>query len=130
MLVLSDFNISGKPIPEYVADKIYLHHLIPLNEVASVVNFGISVSQKSGYRDKEWELAHGRNGTSQHTFDGKGAVDLTCDNFAKNKHALLTALKLHTNYKRIADYGTFYHLDYKGTERALFNKRWEKIRNL
>ena len=45
---ISDFNISGKPIPEEVADKVLEYHIEPMNEVVSCVPFEVYVSKKRG----------------------------------------------------------------------------------
>ncbi|MGB2525707.1 hypothetical protein [Flagellimonas sp. SN16] len=116
---ISDFNISGKDIPQDVADKILDYHLRPLERVQECVSFKISVSQKSGYRPRWWELNKGRSGNSQHCFYGKGATDVTCDDFKTNKDALLGVLISETEYTRICEYETFYHVDY-----ALSDERW------
>ncbi|MCR9263293.1 MAG: hypothetical protein NXH86_04005 [Flavobacteriaceae bacterium] len=116
---ISDFNISGKDIPQDVADKILDFHLRPLERVQECVSFKISVSQNSGYRPRWWELNKGRSGNSQHCFYGKGATDVTCDDFKTNKDALLEALISETEYTRICEYETFYHVDY-----ALSDERW------
>lgn len=132
MLNISDFNRTGEPIPEDVADKIVEHHLLPLLRLQQVVDFTIKVSMKSGYRPLWYELEKGRDGTSQHTFDDLGAADLTCDNWRKNKKAFLMALRLHTEYTRIADYGSFFHCDHKPDPRGrvLFDKAWKPIKIL
>jgi len=128
---ISDFNISGKDIPQDVADKILDFHLRPLERVQECVSFKISVSLKSGYRPRWWELNKGRSGNSQHCFYGKGATDVTCDDFKTNKDALLEALISETEYTRICEYETFYHVDYAmQDERWVFNKDWERMYRL
>lgn len=81
----SDFNISGKAIPEDVADKIQIYHIEPMQQVRVDLKLPIWPSQKSGYRSKAWEKSKGRSGNSQHCFQGKGATDWTCKDFEKIK---------------------------------------------
>jgi len=112
---ISDFNISGNPIPEQVADKILKWHIIPLQRVRDVFNGAIWASQKSGYRSRHWERSKGRSGNSQHVFLGKGAVDWTCRNFPSNHERLLELIIKETDYTRMAIYNSFIHCDYKST---------------
>lgn len=114
-LKVSDFNISGEPIPEDICDKIVTFHILPLQSVRNHVQFELKVSDNSGYRSVAWEISKGRSGNSQHTFKDKGAVDLTCDDFDNNKNKLLNALIEFSNYTRIAMYNSFIHCDYKET---------------
>ena len=116
---ISDFNISGKPIPEDVADKIEQYHLHPLRMVDACMPVKVWPSAKSGYRPRWWELEHGRDGNSQHCFKGMGATDVTCENFQENKDELLKVLIEETQYTRICEYNTFYLLDY-----AMSDERW------
>ena len=113
---ISDFNISGEPIPEDISDKILKWHIIPMQRVRDILGFAIWASQKSGYRSFSWEKSKGRTGNSQHTFKGKGAVDWTCRNFADNKDKLLEAIIKETDYTRMAIYNSFIHCDYKETD--------------
>lgn len=117
---ISDFNISGKPIPEDVADKILKYHILPLNKVRAHLGIPIWPSEKSGYRPLWWEKARGRSGNSQHVFRGHGAVDLTCKDFQENKGVLLESVIKLTNYNRICIYENFLHLDYAGIERWVY----------
>lgn len=118
---ISRFNISGEDIPEDIADKILHNHIIPLQSVRNSLGIAIWASEKSGYRSVIWEKNHGRNGNSQHCFKTKGAVDLTCANFAFNKDKLLDAIIKYTDYTRIAVYDTFIHCDYKAKRRILYS---------
>lgn len=128
---ISDFNISGKPIPEDIADKILEFHLRPLERVQAALPIKIWVSAKSGYRSYEWEKSKGRPGNSQHCFYGKGAADLTCEGFDKNFDEFLGALVNHTDYSRFAIYKTFIHCDYAmQDERWVFNQKWERLYRL
>ena len=113
---ISDFNISGEPIPEDVSDKILKWHIIPMQRVRNVLGIAIWASQKSGYRSLSWEKSKGRSGNSQHCFRGKGATDWTCRNFSDNKDKLLEAIIKETDYTRIAIYNSFIHCDYKETD--------------
>ena len=108
--------IDGKPIPLDVAQKLLIHHMIPVSVVREKLGVPITASQKSGYRPYEWEIARGRSGNSQHVFKGKGAVDWTCKNFRGNKKELLELLVQCTDYTRYAVYNNFIHCDYKPTK--------------
>lgn len=129
ILTISDFCISPEPIPVHIADAIYLHHLIPLNNVNKKV--GAWVSLKSCYRPISYELSKKRTGESLHTFkDGKGACDIAADNLDE----LLKVLIRETKYMRFAVYPTFIHCDYASNERQLFtsdsNSNWTFKQNL
>jgi len=142
----SDFNISGKPIPQNVADKILNYHILPIQDVADCFTEEIFVSKKSGYRSWSWELAHKRSGTSQHCFGekqdgsfdplGLGAVDWTCEDFKIMRGAFLSKLIEYTDYTRFCLYNGFIHCDYKPTpngDRQLFEYsegKWEFIKNV
>lgn len=112
---ISEFNISGRPIPEKIADKILEYHIVPMQAVRDELQIAIWPSEKSGYRSKAWELSKGRSGTSQHTFQNKGAVDWTCENFTQNKKDLLQSIIDNTEYTRMAIYNSFIHCDYAAT---------------
>ena len=131
---ISEFNISSKPIPQTVCDKILHFHILPMQPVRDEMKIPIYPSQKSGYRSIAWEKRHGRKGKSQHTFKGKGAVDWTCKDFTKNQKTLLRKIIDHTEYTRMAIYETFIHCDYKETptgRRQIFkstpNSKWTFI---
>lgn len=127
---ISDFNISGEPIPEDVADKILEYHLIPLNRVRNAMGIPVWPSKKSGYRSPKWEKSKGRDGNSQHTFRAQGAVDVTCVGFQEKKEELLQALIENTDYMRFAVYDSFIHCDYGGLERWVFNGKWERVKQI
>lgn len=126
---ISDFNISGNPIPEDVADKILLYHIPELNLLAQTLPFEIMISAKSGYRSVQWEKSKGRSGNSQHCFKGNGAVDLTCEDFDRNLEGLLEGIVNCTDYTRIAVYNSFVHLDFGHApyNRWVFNSKWERL---
>jgi len=121
---ISEFNISGEPIPEGVADKILQYHIIPMNIVRDKLGVPIYPSVKSGFRPLWWELENNRSGESEHVFVNDGATDWTCINFHRHKNELLELIIKHTRYTRIAVYDTFFHCDYKGGKRKLFDKNW------
>jgi len=112
---ISEFNISGRPIPETIADKILEYHIAPIQPLREEMDIPMWPSDKSGYRSPSWEKKKGRNGKSQHTFKEKGAVDWTCEDFLKNKEDFLKGIIKYTDYTRIAIYDTFLHCDYKET---------------
>lgn len=117
---LSDFNISGDPFPEVVADKILRWHIWPMSHVRETLGFKIWPSKKSGWRPVWWEHRNDRSGSSQHCFlkDSRGATDWTCDDFENNKDALLAEMIKKTDYKRFCIYPTFIHADYKDTHKG------------
>lgn len=141
----SDFNISGQPIPETVADRILEYHILPMQAVCDAMTVCVMVSLNSGFRSYIWEIQHDRSGTSQHCFgqkpsgkfdeNKKGATDFTCDDFANQKDELLRLMIKHTNYTRFCVYNSFIHADYKptdGNKRQLFyygqvRKQWKWI---
>lgn len=112
----SELNISGDPIPNDVADKMVEFHIIPMNAVREALGLPVWASEKSGWRPFWWEKKNGRDGTSQHVFLEKGAVDWTCQNFQQNKDKFLKLIIELSVYTRIAVYATFIHCDYKPTK--------------
>lgn len=105
---------QNKAIPQDVATKIWVYHIIAMLKVRMLLGSPMWASQNSGYRPEAYELSVGRSGGSEHTFKGKGAVDWTC-----KKELLPELLKLilaHTAYTRIAVYENFIHCDYKATD--------------
>lgn len=122
---ISEFVIDreAQSIPLHVADKILKYHIPIINPIREEKGSSIYVSDHSGFRSLQWELDHGRPGTSQHTFgDGQenpsewwGAVDYTCDDLPW----LFEKLKASA-YKRVCLYDTFIHCDHKGTEKLTF----------
>lgn len=126
---ISDFNITGEPIPEEIADKILIYHLYPLSLVREYFGYPIFISKKSAYRPEWWEKARNRSGKGEHVFLNKGASDITINNFETMKWELIKALIAKTKYTRIAIYDKhkFLHCDYAGEERYLYNEKWEKI---
>lgn len=124
---MQEFNISNSVIPRDINFKIREYHIKPLDKVREKFGKPVRISQRSGWRPLWWEKSMGRSGKSEHVFRGKGASDVTCDNFSKNKDDLLDLLMYKTEYKRIADYGTFFHCDYKGSKRILFDRNWRRL---
>lgn len=131
-LKISDFCIVQEPTPLDVVDKIEEFHLHPLRMVDACCDFKVMVSANSGYRPRKYELSKGRSGNSQHCFYGKGAVDVTCEDFKENKDKLLEVLIEETEYTRFAIYNTFIHCDYahQVENRWVFNSRWERIKEV
>ena len=130
-LSISNFCITDSPIPMHVADHIYLYHLLELQKVEK--RLGVTVSRKSGYRPKEYELSMGRSGDSQHTFQyigyqGKrGATDITS---SAPLDRLTDALIDATEYRRLCFYpkNNFVHGDYKDIDgkRRLYEYNYDK----
>jgi hypothetical protein len=118
-----------KQVPQLIADKILLHHIVVMNPVREALGEPIYVSQHSGWRPEEWEKARGRSGLSQHCFKGNslGAVDWTIGGVDKHEvdgdfESLFKLIVMLTPYTRIAVYpdARFIHCDYKADERQLF----------
>jgi len=112
----SKLNISKKPIPAHVVDKLLFNHILPMQEVRNDLGLKIWASENSGYRSVSWERSHGRTGGSQHTFKGNGAIDWTCEDFSNNREEFLEAIIKHSEYTRMAMYNGFIHCDYKPTK--------------
>lgn len=133
---LSEFNVSGVEIPKSVVNRIKNFHAVPMQKIREIYGKPITVSERSGYRPKWWEVMRGRSGNSQHTYYGtsKGATDWTVDDFEENKDAFLELILEHTQYTRIALYGTFIHCDYKSVEplkRVLYKNTpqgWQRVK--
>ncbi len=131
---ISEYNKTGEPIPEEVADKILLHHISPMNAVREDLGAPVRVSLNSGYRPRSYELKMGRSGKSQHCFIGYGAADYTADNI----EGLLRLIIKKTAYTRICYYpnNKFIHCDYKVVgERQYFEaenptSRWDFIKKI
>lgn len=109
---ISELCISSEPIPQEIADKLLEFHITPMIKVREELGGWVTASQKSGYRPKSWEIMKGRSGNSQHTFQGKGAVDWTASDLDRLEELIIT----HTNYTRIVRYDSFIHCDYKATD--------------
>lgn len=99
-------------VPLHVVNKIVEHHLPILNPIRHELGGPLIVSQHSGYRPIYWEFAHGRDGSSQHTYSFYGAVDLTC---AEEKLPKLMKLLIDSDYPRVCRYpgANFFHCDFK-----------------
>ena len=132
---ISEFIIDKKPtnVDICVADKILRYHIAILQPIRNLLGCSIIVNENSGYRSYEWELDHDREGTSQHVFLGKGAVDLRCND--KFKTELLWEELKKSSYKRICYYpgNGFIHCDHKGNDKVNFicdsstNNEWKRI---
>ncbi|WP_421977833.1 hypothetical protein [Roseivirga seohaensis] len=120
---------QNKPIPQSVATKLWIFHIIPMLVVRTLLDSPIWASQNSGFRPKAYEISKGRSGESQHTFEGesKGAIDWTCKKSLLPK--LLELILEHTNYTRIAVYENFIHCDHKATDgnRYLFTSNEKSV---
>ena len=114
-------------VPVHVVDKIERYHKPIINPIRHDMGVPIQVSGNSGYRSVEWEIASGRDGTSEHTFIGKGAVDYTCEHL----ELLLDELRA-SDYMRICYYPEqgFIHCDHKGEQKLEFISRggaWDLV---
>jgi len=110
------FEVSEFHKPQFVLTKEIetkiQHHIDILNPIREKLGIPIRISKRSGYRPKIYELSRGRSGNSQHTFKGKGAVDLTCK---LDQLQLLFELLQESEYTRICLYvnKNFIHADMK-----------------
>ena len=116
-----EFYKEGTIVSDEIMLKIYEHIRI-LNRVRNDLGSELIVSQKSGYRPREYELTKGRSGNSEQCFVSKGAVDLTCD---LNRIIILLDLLLKSEYTRVCYYPDdgFIHCDSKSTDKRSYVKR-------
>ena len=114
---ISEFVIDGATVPLDVADKILKHHINIIQRIRTAMGVPISVSDRSGYRDEDWEKAHGRSGRSEHCFDDKGAADYTCHPARLEE---LSQWLCESDYMRVCLYDTFIHCDHKGDDKRAF----------
>lgn len=127
---ISEFLIEDKEtVPVHVVEKLIAFHLPELNKMREELGEPIMVSQKSGYRSYKYELSKGRSGKSEHTFQKRGAVDITCspDSFQK-----LVRLAQKSGYTRVAVYPKkkFIHCDFNSQKKRFFintENGWELI---
>lgn len=119
---VSEFLIEQEKtfVPVDVVDKIIRHHISIMQPIRERIGCAIWPSEHSGYRPKTWEQDHKRDGTSEHCFEGKGAVDWTC----KHKWQLELLFKelKKSKYMRVCYYpkSHFIHCDYRGDEKLSF----------
>lgn len=98
----SDFDKCNPPCEIESMDDYFMRKL-DIARMAAGIPFIIT----SAFRNKEWELKQGRNGTSSHT---KGlAVDLKAEN-SVNRHKIIVAL-LSVGLNRIGIGKNFIHVD-------------------
>jgi hypothetical protein len=133
----SELCIMPTAVPQEVVDKLWKHHILPMNRVREQLGAPITASQQSGYRPVAWELRQGRNGKSQHCFHGLGAVDWTTPGRPDLLDELQSLILEITDYTRIARYETFIHCDYRylpnGTRRLYTSgddSRWKLVREV
>jgi uncharacterized protein YcbK (DUF882 family) len=117
--LIPDLCIENCLPKKTIQDKINKYHIDVITPISEELGFSVWASEKSGYRSPKYEKLKGRSGYSQHCFNGKGAVDWTCDK--QNLVKLLMAL-VKSDYMRVClypDHG-FIHCDYKGNQKLLF----------
>ncbi len=113
-------------VPVHVVQKIDAHHRPILNPIRARLDVPVIISKRSGYRTPEWEKARGRSGSSEHTFAGKGAVDVR----SNKKLDQLLDLLIDSDYNRVCWYPHhgFIHCDFKGDDYQYFradeNSEW------
>lgn len=118
-MIVPEMRKPDSRVPLHVVEKILAYHLPILNPIRYELGEAIYISKQSGYRPVKWELDRGRDGDSQHTFKGLGAVDLTCD-----LHRLgdLKELLIESDYERVCWYpnSNFLHCDFASDEKRFF----------
>jgi len=113
-------------IPIQVVQKIDAFHKPVLHDIRSDLGVPVIISKYSGYRTIDWEKSRGRDGTSQHTFNGKGAVDVR----SNKRFEQLLELLIHSAYMRVCYYPCLGHIhcDYASSTKQYFvadrNKEW------
>ena len=117
---IEEFNRTGAILTKEIEDKIKVH-IAEINPIRIELDFPVLVSNNSGYRPREYEISKKRSGNSEHTFEGKGAVDYTASTASKVKK-LVEKLKKDSKYTRICYYpnNNFVHCDYKTSKRQYF----------
>ena len=124
-------NPDAKVVPIDVVQKLDTYHKPILNAIRHVLGVPVIISKHSGYRSIEWDKKRGRDGSSQHTFIGKGAVDVR----SNKKFEDLLDLLIDSDYMRVCYYPHhgFVHCDYKGWHRQYFEAdksgRWHFKKN-
>ena len=130
---IEEFNTSKAVIPNNIAAKILQNFITPLEYIRE--DFGMSLYIRSGYRPSQYNESVGGATNSQHLFKGKGACDIaptpsgikpTKSDMDKLENVLIES----GEFIRIARYNTFFHCDYKGNKRTLYNSKWVKIKNI
>jgi len=111
-----------------VTDKIIKGFMIPLQFIRMEIEQPIYI--RSCYRPVYWEKKQGRDGSSQHTFKGEGAVDasLTPNSQGSAKGWDKFFKGLDAEYQRICWYPEqrFFHCDNKGFQKLYFiGKDWQ-----
>jgi uncharacterized protein YcbK (DUF882 family) len=131
---ISEFliDVDAKVVPIHVVQKIDKYHKPILNSIRHYLGVPVIISQHSGYRSVEWEHSRGRSGYSQHTFEGRGAVDVR----SNTKFDDLLKMLINSDYTRICYYpfSRFIHCDFKEVVNHQYfeadkNKKWNFIRN-
>lgn len=117
-IVDPSYKDSMSNVPLHVVDKIMRLHIPILYYSRS--KLGVPIYITSGWRSVQYELDKGRNGTSEHTFKGDGAIDMAVDSFADLMK--LVAVLYWTGYNRICLYPKqrFIHADFKGDNHNLY----------
>jgi hypothetical protein len=118
-------NPEKDSVPLHVADKIVEHHISIINPIRIELDVPVFVSKNSGFRSYKWEIDHGRDGDSQHTYgDGQehpelwlGAADYSCSKLLE-----LWVKLQQSAYKRVIMYPNkkFIHCDHKGQFRVAY----------
>jgi len=114
---IKEFSIL-KDLSVEVADKILIHHISPMIEVAEAMKSWVCVYRGGGYIPKGCSCLDGTCGLEGHDFDRYGAVDYTCS--PEHFDDLVFFLIELTRYFRIAidRKNLFVHCDY-----TLINER-------
>jgi len=128
---IKEFNTSNAELKEEIKVKIIENFINPLNPIR--IAFGKFIFVRSGYRPELYNKQVGGGKHSQHLFKSKGACDISPTKSGvkptkADMDLLETVLIESGQFTRIARYKTFFHCDYKGSIRALYNSKWVKIK--
>ena len=113
---ISEFNTGNVDLPDSIIIKILNNFIAPLEDIRS--SFGKAIYIRSGYRDVIYNKSIGGAKYSQHLYKGMGAADVspTPSGVKPSKSDMdkLQAILLSVgNFRRIARYRTFFHIDYR-----------------
>lgn len=130
---IKEFSIL-KDLSVEVADKILIHHISPMIEVADAMKSWVCVYRGGGYIPRGCCCLDGTCGLEGHDFDRYGAVDYTCS--PEHFEDLIFFLVELTKYSRICvdRKNLFVHCDYLlEKERVVMERRegvWVKISSI
>ncbi len=97
-----EFRRCTPPCEVNDMDSLFLEQLDKARQIA-----GVPFILNSAYRSRDWELSHGRSGTSSHC-DGT-AVDIRCTDIYQRMRIVRALLK--AGFDRIGIASTYIHVD-------------------